>query len=53
MHHKVGDIVKLDTNNEDRAEIWIANQLKFLGVSGQVQGKLAVCISDQYNEDDV
>jgi flagellar motor switch protein FliM len=53
MHLKVGDIVKLDTNNEDRAEIWIANQLKFLGVSGQVQGKLAVCISDQYNEDDV
>ena len=49
---KVGDIIKMDSNHDDKAEIWIANQLKFLGVSGQVQGKLAVCIADQYDEDE-
>lgn len=48
---KVGDIIKMDSGHDDKAEIWIANQLKFLGVTGQVQGKLAVCIANQYNED--
>ena len=48
---RVGDIIKMDSTHDDKAEIWIANSLKFIGVSGQVEGKLAVCIADQYDED--
>jgi flagellar motor switch protein FliM len=49
---KVGDVIKMNTKYQDRAEIWIANQLKFLGSSGQVNGKLAVAIENAYREDE-
>jgi flagellar motor switch protein FliM len=42
----------MNTKYQDRAEIWIANQLKFLGSSGQVNGKLAVAIENAYREDE-
>ena len=46
-----GDIIKLNTPLKDRSEIWIGEELKYLGHPGQINNFFTVAISEEYKED--
>jgi flagellar motor switch protein FliM len=48
---QVGDVVKLSTVPSEKAEIWIGEELKFLGRPGQIGKNFSVAISEEYSED--
>lgn len=46
-----GDIIKLNTNLTDQAEIWISEEFKYLGRPGQINNHFTVALSEEYQED--
>lgn len=51
MDLRQGDIIKLNTNLEEQSEIWIGEELKYLGRPGQVNNNFTVSIAEEYSED--
>lgn len=51
MDLQPGDVVKLGTGLGAKSEIWIGEELKYLGRPGQVNNNFSVAIADQYKED--
>ncbi len=51
MGLKIGDIVKLNTALADKSEIWIGDELKYLGSPGQVNNNFSVAIAEEFKED--
>jgi len=51
MNLQQGDVIKLDSCPEDQSEIWVADELKFIGKPGQLKRKYAVTIADSYSAD--
>lgn len=51
MNLEKGDIIKLNTNLDDKSEIWIGDELKYLGRPGQVSNNFTVSIAGEYSED--
>lgn len=51
MDLQKGDIIKLNTNLGDMSEIWIGEELKYLGRPGQVKNNFTVSIAKEYSED--
>lgn len=48
-----GDIIKLNTGLNQMSEIWIGEELKYLGRPGQVNNNFTVSIAQEYSEDGV
>ena len=46
-----GDIIKLNTSLNDKSEIWIGEEFKYLGRPGQINNFFTVAISEEYKED--
>lgn len=46
-----GDIIKLNTELNQKSEIWIGEEFKFLGHPGQINNFFTVAISEEYKED--
>jgi flagellar motor switch protein FliM len=51
MDLQKGDIIKLNTTLETKSEIWIGEELKYLGSPGQVSNNFTVSIAEEYSED--
>ncbi len=51
MSLQKGDIIKLNTELEEKSEIWIGEELKFLGRPGQVSNNFSIAISEVYSAD--
>lgn len=51
MSLQIGDVVKLNTPLNDKSEIWIGEELKFLGSPGQVNNNFSVAISEEFHDD--
>jgi flagellar motor switch protein FliM len=51
MDLKIGDIVKLNTGLNQKSEIWIGDELKYLGSPGQVNNNFSVAIAEEFKED--
>ena len=47
-----GDIIKLNTQLQDKSEIWIGEEFKYLGRPGQINNSFTVAISEEYKEDE-
>jgi flagellar motor switch protein FliM len=47
-----GDVLKLDTTPNYPAEIWVGDELKFLGRPGQIGKNFSVAISEIYSPDE-
>ena len=51
MDLQKGDIIKLNTNLDEKSEIWIGDELKYEGSPGQVSNNFTVSIANEYSED--
>ncbi|MCE2928782.1 MAG: FliM/FliN family flagellar motor switch protein [Candidatus Caenarcaniphilales bacterium] len=51
MGLQAGDIIKLNTELSAKSEIWIGEELKYLGRPGQISNNFTVAISEEYEED--
>lgn len=51
MGLEVGDVIKLNTGLSEKSEIWIGEELKFLGRPGQINSNFSVALSEEYNPD--
>lgn len=51
MGMQKGDIIKLNTPLNEESEVWIGEELKYLGRPGQVENNFTVAISDEFKED--
>lgn len=51
LNLQAGDIIKLNTELNSKSEIWIGEELKFLGRPGQSNNNFTVAISEEYKED--
>lgn len=51
MDLQKGDIIKLNTELDEKSEIWIGEELKFLGRPGQVNNNFSIAISEVYSAD--
>jgi flagellar motor switch protein FliM len=51
MDLQKGDIIKLNTTLDTKSEIWIGDELKYLGSPGQVSNNFTVSIAEEYSED--
>ncbi len=50
MGLQIGDVIKFNTQLNEKSEIWIGEELKFLGRPGQVNNNFSVAISEEYKE---
>jgi flagellar motor switch protein FliM len=51
MGLQAGDVIKLNTELNAKSEIWIGEELKYLGRPGQISNNSTVAISEEYEED--
>jgi flagellar motor switch protein FliM len=46
-----GDIIKLNTQLNEKSEVWISEEFKFLGHPGQINNNFTVGITEEYKAD--
>lgn len=51
LNLQIDDVIKMDSDAKKKSEIWIGDELKFLGKPGQVGKNLSVAITEEYDED--
>jgi flagellar motor switch protein FliM len=51
MGLEVGDVIKLNTGLSEKSEIWIGDELKFMGRPGQINNNFSVALAEEYRPD--
>ena len=51
MDMQIGDIIKLNTNLSEKSEVWVGDELKYMGRPGQISNNFSVAISEEFKED--
>ncbi|MDD9897949.1 MAG: FliM/FliN family flagellar motor switch protein [Candidatus Melainabacteria bacterium] len=51
MSLEIGDVIKLNTNLQEKSEIWIGEKLKFLGRPGQINNNFSVALAEEFSPD--
>ena len=51
MGLQIGDIIKLGTHLNNESEVWIGEELKFMGKPGQISNNFSIAIAQEFHED--